>query len=39
MKTHDARRMHKSLQRLITEVIIVIVAGLAIGYYLGVVIP
>jgi type II secretory pathway component PulF len=35
----DIRRQYKSLQRLITEAILVIVAGLVIGYYLGVIIP
>ena len=35
----DVRRQYKSLQRLIVEVVAVIVAGLVIGYYLGVIIP
>lgn len=35
MKTHDVRRQYKSLQRFIAEIILVIVAGLVIGYATG----
>ena len=34
MKNNDVRRQYKSLQRTITEVIIVIVGGLAFGAFL-----
>ena len=39
MKTTDLLREKKSSQRLVAEIITVIIIGLVLGYLLGVVIP
>jgi F0F1-type ATP synthase assembly protein I len=39
MKTTDLLREKKSSQRLVSEIITVIIIGLVLGYLLGVVIP